>query len=79
MFSIINGAAAAAGGGHISDLTSGVVMLVAGLIFFFALDLVYLLTGLNKGYKRPALDVFRVLGIVLLVIAIFTLINLVVR
>ncbi len=66
---IYSGAAAAAAGSRIylSDTTIGVILLIAGLIFFFALDIVFYLTGLRRGYKRPKIDFFRILGIIELI------------
>lgn len=67
MLNIIYGAGSAtsAGGGiYLSDGMVSVFLLFFGLLFFFALDIMFLVTGMRKNYKRPVIDFFRVLGIV---------------
>jgi len=57
--------------GHLSDFLVGLILLFWGLLFFFVVDIIFLLSRMGKGYKRPKIDIFRILGIIQLLLSAY--------
>ena len=57
--------------GNLSDFSVGLILLFFGLLFFFAVDIIFLLSRMGKGYKRPKIDFFRIFGVIELLLSAY--------